>query len=75
MEAHDLWGVIDGSEENHKKHRLALSMILNSILKYHNSQIDIKKSSKENWEVLHTFYMGMNLVVQGKVQALKEEFE
>ena len=31
LEAHDLWGVIDGSEVNHKKYCLALSMILNSM--------------------------------------------
>ena len=32
LEAHDLLGVNDGSEINHKKDCLALSMILNSIL-------------------------------------------
>ena len=31
LEAHDLWGVIDGSEVNFKKDCLALLMILNSI--------------------------------------------
>ena len=31
LEAHYLWGVIDGSEVNPKKDHLTLSMILNSI--------------------------------------------
>ena len=33
LEAHNLWGVIDGSEVNRKNDRLALLMILNSISK------------------------------------------
>ena len=75
LEAHDLWGVIDGSEVNWKKDRLALSMILSSISESQSNQIDIKKSAKENWEVLRTFHVGMDKVVQAKVQALKMEFE
>ena len=75
LEAHDLWGVIDGSEVNRKKDRIALSMILNSISESQSNQIDIKKSAKENWEVLRTFHVGMEKVVQAKVQALKREFE
>ena len=75
LEAHDLWRVIDGSEVNRKKDRLALSMILNSISESQSNQIEIKKSAKENWEVLRTFHVGMDKVVQAKVQALKREFE
>ena len=75
LEAHDLWEVIDESEVNRKKDRLALSMILNSISELQSNQIDIKKSAKENWEVLRTFHVGMDKVVQAKVQALKREFE
>ena len=75
LDAHDLWGVIDRSEVNRKKDHLALSMILNSISESQSNQIDIKKSAKENWEVLRTFHVGMDKVVQAKVQALKREFE
>ena len=75
LEAHDLWEVIDGSEVNRTKDRLALSMILNSIFKSQSNQIDNKKSANENWEVLRTFHVGMDKVVQAKVQALKREFE
>ena len=62
-EAHDLWGVIDGSDINCKKDSLVLSMILNSISDAQSNQIDIKKSGKEHWEVLHTFHVGMDKVV------------
>ena len=39
------------------------------------NQIDIKKSAKENCEALCTFHVGMDKVVQAKVQALKREFK
>ena len=48
LEAHDLWGVIDGSEVNRKKYRLELLMMLNSISESQSNQIDIKKTAKEN---------------------------
>ena len=75
LEGHDLWGFIEGSEVNHNKGCLALSMIFNSISESQRNQIDIKKSEKENWEVLCTFYVGMDSVVQLKVQDLKRKFE
>ena len=71
LEAHDLWGVIDESEINRRKDSLVLSMNLNSISESQSYQIDIKKSANENWEVLYTFHVGMDKVVQ----ALKREFE
>ena len=75
LEAHDLYGVIYGSEVNLKKGCLALLMILNSILESQSNEIIIKKSAKENWEVLCTFHVGMDRMVEAKVQALKREFE
>ena len=75
LEAQELWEVIDGSEVNRNKNRLGLSMVLNSISESQSNQIDIKKSAKEDWEVLCTFHVGMEKVVHAKVQALKREFE
>ena len=46
-------------------------MILNSILECQSSQIELKESAKENWEVLRTFYVGMDRVVHAMMQALK----
>ena len=48
LEAHDLWGVIDGSEVNCKKDRLALLLINNSISESQRNQVNIKKSAKKN---------------------------
>ena len=46
---------------------LAFLMNLNSISESQSNKIDIKKSAKENQEVLHTFHVGMDKVVQAKV--------
>ena len=75
LEGHDLWGVIEGSEVNHNKDCLALSMILHSISESQSNHTDIKKSVNENWEVLYTFHVGMDRVVQAEAQALKRKFE
>ena len=50
-------------------------MILNYILESQSNKIVIKKSAKENWEVLRRFHMGMDRIVEAKVEALKREFE
>ena len=64
LEAQDLWGFINESEVNCKKDSLALLMIINSISESQSNEIDIKKSAKENWEVIiHTFHVGMDRVV------------
>ena len=57
------------------KDYLALLMILNSILESHSNEIIIKKSAKESWEVLYTFHVQVDRMVEAKVQALKREFE
>ena len=75
LEAHDLWGVIDESEINRKTDHLALTVILNSISDSQSTEIDIKKSAKDNWKVLRTLHVGKDRVVQEKVQTLKREFE
>ena len=50
-------------------------MIVNSISESQSNEIIIKKSAKENWEVLHTFLVGMDRMVEAKMQALKREFD
>ena len=67
--------MIDGSEVNHNKACLALLMILISSSESQSNEIIIKKSAKENWEVLHTFHVGMDRMVEAKVQTLKREFD
>ena len=74
LEAHGLREVIEGSKQNHNKDHLALSMILNYISESQCHQINIKKSAKENCEILCTLHVEVYQVVQSKVQALKRDF-
>ena len=75
MEAHDLFRVIEGSKENRKKACLALSMILNCISESQSHRANIKKSVKENWEVLWPLHVKVDFMVQPKVKVLKREFQ
>ena len=75
LEAHGLWEVIGGDEENRKKDRLALSVILSSIPESASFQMDIKKSAKENWESLRILHVGADHVIQSSIQFLRREFE
>ena len=63
LEAHGLWDVIGGDEENQKKDRLALSAIFSSIPESVSFQMDIKKLAKENWEYLKILHIGANHVI------------
>ena len=37
--------------------------------------MDVKKTEKENWETIRILYVGVDHVVQSKVQSLRWEFE
>ena len=75
LEAHGLWDVIIGDEENQKKDKLALSAILSSIHESVSFQMDIRKSAKENWKFLKTLHVGADHVIQSRIQFLRGEFE
>ena len=75
LEAHGLWDVTAGEEENRKKDRLALSLILRSIPESVSFQMDIKKSAKENWGSLKILHVGVDHVIQSRIQFLRQEFE
>ena len=66
LEAQGLWEVIGGDEENRKKDRLALSVILSWIAESASFQMDIKKSAKENWESLKILHVGADHVIQSR---------
>ena len=68
LAAHGLWEVIRGDEENQKKDRLALSAILSSIPESASFQMDIKKSAQENWESLKTLHIGVDHVIQSRIE-------
>ena len=71
LEAHGLWEVIGGDEENRKKDRLALSVILSSIPESASFQMNIKKSAKENREYLKILHVGADHVIQSRIQFLR----
>ena len=75
LEAHGLWDSITGTETNRKKDWQALSAILNSVSEFVPFQLDVKKSAKEDWEKIKILHVGVNHVVQSKIQSLRREFE
>ena len=75
LEAHGLWESIMGTETNRKKDQQALSAILNSVSESVSFQLDVKKTTKENWETIRILHVGVDHVVQSKIQSLRREFE
>ena len=75
LEAHGLWDSITGTETNRKKDRQALSAILNSVSESVSFQFDVRKSAKDNWETIKILHVGVDHVVQSKIQSLRREFE
>ena len=75
LEAHGLWEAITGNETNEKKDRHALSGILNSASEFVRFQLDVKKTAKENWETIRILHVGVDHVVQSKIQLLRWEFK
>ena len=75
LEAHGLWEAIIGTQTNRKKDRQALSAILNSVSESVSFQLDVKKTAKENWETIWILHVGVDHVVQSKIQSLRREFE
>ena len=54
---------------------LALLAILGSISDSSSLQLNIKKSTKKNWEVLWIIHVGADHVIQLRVQERWHEFE
>ena len=75
LEAHGLWEVITRTKINQKKNWQALSAILNSVSKSISFQLDVKKTTKENWETIQILHVEVDHVIQLKIQSLQREFE
>ena len=75
LEAHGLWESITGTETNRKKDRQALSAILYSVSESLSFQLDVKKTVKENWETIQILHVGVDHVIQSKIQSLRREFK
>ncbi|XP_078440532.1 uncharacterized protein LOC144710594 [Wolffia australiana] len=75
LDAQNLWDMVAGTETNRQKDRLALSAMLAAIPETSGVQLDIKKSAKENWEIIRSFHVGIDRLVQSRAQGLRREFE
>ena len=52
LDAQGLWEAVLGTDTNRQKDRLALSAMLAAIRESFGVQLDIKKSTKVNWEII-----------------------
>ena len=64
-----------GENVTKKKDRMALSAIISSIPEDMLSILDAKKTAEENWEILRQRNLGVDRVIQSRIQGLKRNFE
>ena len=75
LESHDLWLEITGENILKKKDRLALSAIISAVPKDILMILDAKKMARENWEILWQQNLGVDRVIQSRIQGMKRDFE
>ena len=75
LDSHDLWQAIVGENVGKKKDRLALSAIISAAPEDQLVILDAKKTAKENWEILWQRNLGVDRVIQSRIQGLKRDFE
>ena len=75
LESHDLWLAITGENIPKKKDRLALSAIISAVPEDTLMILDAKKTAKENWEILRQRNLGVDRVIQSRIQGMKRDFE
>ena len=75
LESHDLWLAITGENVPKKKDRLALSAIISAVPEDILMILDAKKMVKENWEILRERNLGVDRVIQSRIQGMKRDFE
>ena len=71
LDSHDLWQAIVGENVAKKKDRLALSAIISAVPEEQLVILDAKKTAKENWEILRQRNLGVDRVIQSRIQGLK----
>ena len=75
LDSHDLWQAIVGENVAKKKDRLALSAIISVVPEDQLVILDAKNTAKENWEILRQRNLGVDRVIQSRIQGLKRDFE
>ena len=75
LDSHDLWQAIIGENISKKKDCLALSTIISAVLEDILMILDAKKTAKANWEILRQQNLGVDRVIQLRIQGMKRDFE
>ena len=75
LDSHDLWQTIIGENPTKKKDRQALSAIMSGIPEELLGILDTKKTAKENWELLRQRNLGVDRVIQSRIQGLRRDLE
>ena len=75
LDSHDLWQAIVGENVAKKKDRLALSAIISAVPEDQLVILDAKKTTKENWEIVRQWNLGVDRVIQSRIQGWKRDFE
>ena len=75
LDSHDMWQTIVGENPTKKKDRQALSAIMSGVPEDLLGILDAKKTAKENWEILRQRNLGMDRVIQSRIQGLRWDLE
>ena len=75
LDSHDLWQTILGENPTKKKDRQALSAIMSGVPEDLLGILDAKKTAKENWELLRQQNLGVDRVIQSRIQGLRRDLE
>ena len=75
LNSHDLWQTTAGENRTKKNDHQALSAIMSGVLEVLLGILDAKKTVKENWEILLQRNLGVDRVVQSRIQRLRCDLE
>ena len=75
LDSHDLWQTIVGENPTKKKYRQALSAIMSGVSEELLGILDAKKTAKENWERLRQRNLGVDRVIQSRIQGIRRDLE
>ena len=75
IDSHDFWQTIVGKNPSKKKDCQALLEIISGVLEDLLGILDAKKIAKHNWEILHQQYLGVDKVIQSRIQGLKDDLQ
>ena len=75
LNSHDLWQTIVGENPTKKKDCQALSAIMSGVPEELLGILNAKKTAKENWEILRQRNLGVDRVIQSRIQGLRRDLE